>query len=97
MYNSGAGLVASRALAIIALADNTAFKQSQYDSAFVLTEYFGYLRRDPDDGGYNFWLKILNAGEANNYRGMVCVFITAREYEGRFSSVVNHTNAECAP
>ena len=34
----------------------------QYNPAFVLMQYFGYLRRDADDppdnnfGGYNFWL-----------------------------------------
>jgi len=27
---------------------NAEFRQSQYNSAFVLMEYFGYLRRDAD-------------------------------------------------
>jgi hypothetical protein len=37
-----------------------------YNPAFVLMEYFGYLRRNPDDApdgnfsGYDFWLAKLN-------------------------------------
>jgi len=26
------------------------------NEAFVMMEYFGYLRRDPDADGYAFWL-----------------------------------------
>ena len=26
----------------------------------MLTEYFGYLRRDIDQGGYDFWVDVLN-------------------------------------
>ena len=78
------------------IADNVAFKQMQYNAAFVLTEYFGYLRRDPEPDGFNFWLNVLNNGEANNYRGMVCSFITSTEYQHRFSVVVSHTNGECS-
>ncbi|HEY0408596.1 MAG TPA: S8 family serine peptidase, partial [Pyrinomonadaceae bacterium] len=37
-----------------------AFKDREYDPAFVLMQYFGYLRRDPDEGGYQFWLSVLN-------------------------------------
>jgi hypothetical protein len=59
-------------------------------------EYFGYLRRDLDPGGYDFWLNVLNNREPNNYRGMVCAFITSAEYQLRFSLLVTHTNAECA-
>ena len=57
------------------------FKQAEYNSAFVLMEYFGYLKRDPDQAGYDFWLNILNHREPGNYRGMVCAFITSDEYQ----------------
>ena len=96
-YNNAANTVDSRAAAVRALADNATFKQSQYNSAFVLTEYFSYLRRDPDQNGYHFWLSVLNTGDVNNYRGMVCSFLTSREYQLRFSSVVMHDNSECGP
>ncbi len=71
------------------------FRTREYNPAFVLMEYFGYLRRDLDPGGYDFWLNVLNNREPNNYRGMVCAFITSAEYQHRFSAFVTHTNAEC--
>jgi hypothetical protein len=68
---------------------------SQYNPAFVLMQYFGYLRRNVDSAGYAFWLDIVNNREPNNYRAMVCAFITSTEYQLRFGSVVTHGNAEC--
>jgi hypothetical protein len=95
-YNSASNTVNSRAAVVRAIADNTAFKQTEYNAAFVLTEYFSFLRRDPEAAGYNFWLNVLSTGDVNNYRGMVCSFITSAEYQRRFSSVVSHTNGECS-
>src|SRR4030095_7408223 len=57
----------SRATALLEVAANAAFRQQEQNAAFVLMEYFGYLRRDPsaapdsDLSGYNFWLNKLNA------------------------------------
>ncbi len=68
---------------------------SQYNPAFVLMQYFGYLRRDVDRDGYDFWLDVINNREPNNYHGMVCSFITSREYQLRFGSVVTRSNADC--
>lgn len=59
-------------------------------------QYFGYLRRVEDAKGYEFWLNVLNK-QPNDYRRMVCAFITSVEYQHRFSSAVTHTNAECGP
>ncbi|MGB9182273.1 MAG: DUF4214 domain-containing protein, partial [Pyrinomonadaceae bacterium] len=59
------------------------------------TEYFSYLRRDPDEAGLDFWVNVLDNREPNNYRGMVCSFITSAEYQKRFASVVSHSNSEC--
>jgi hypothetical protein len=73
------------------------FKQAVYNPSFVLMEYFGYLKRDPEKPGYDFWLNVLNNKEPQNYRGMVCSFITSSEYQLRFSPVVTHNNKECAP
>jgi hypothetical protein len=70
-------------------------KTSQYNPAFVLMQYFGYLRRDVDQGGYDFWLDVLNNREPNNYLGMVCAFTTSREYQLRFGSVVTRSDADC--
>jgi hypothetical protein len=71
----------------------------EYNRSFVLMQYFGYLRRDPDPGGYQFWLNILNSQQQGQSaaHGMVCAFITSAEYQDRFSAVHIHTNADCGP
>jgi len=94
-YNSVADMNQSRALVLSDVANNSTFSQAQYNQAFVLVEYFGYLQRNPDTGGYDFWLNVISNREVGNYRGMVCGFITSNEYQRRFSSVVTHTNGEC--
>jgi len=44
------------------IAEDNDFKTSQSNRAFVLMEYFGYLRRNPTEApdtdftGYDFWL-----------------------------------------
>jgi hypothetical protein len=73
-----------------------AFKQREYNPSFVLMQYFGYLRRDADQAGYGFWLDILNRLPApNNYRSMVCAFITSAEYQDRFGPVRTRNDGEC--
>jgi hypothetical protein len=95
LYHSGASLTESRSLVLRSVAEGSLFKQTQYNAAFVLMEYYGYLGRNPDRQGYDFWLNVLNEGDRNNYRGMVCSFITSAEYQRRFSAVVTRSNAEC--
>jgi hypothetical protein len=68
------------------VADDTAFRLAEYNPAFVQMRYLGYLRRDPDPGGYDFWLNVLNNRDPNNYRGMVCAFLTSAEYQLRFGT-----------
>jgi glucose/arabinose dehydrogenase len=94
-YNSGAGQVESRSLALRFATESAAVHDATYNAAFVLTEYFGYLKRDPDQEGYDFWLDVLRNREPGNVRGMVCSFITSTEYQRRFSTIVTHSNAEC--
>ncbi len=84
-----------RSLVVSDAVQATEFAQAEYNKAFVLMEYFGYLRRNPDTNGYNFWLDVLNGREAGNYRGMVCAFITSTEYQRRFSTLITHNNSEC--
>jgi hypothetical protein len=80
------------------IADNLVFIDREYNASFVLMEYFGYLRRDPDQGGYDFWLGQVNRFPIRDIavqHAMVCSFITSAEYQQRFSALVPHTNAEC--
>jgi len=80
------------------IAENQAFIDHEYSASFVLSQYFDYLRRDPDQGGYTFWLGQINAfpvRDAGAQHAMVCSFITSSEYQLRFSPVVTHSNVEC--
>ncbi|MFN2453160.1 MAG: DUF4394 domain-containing protein [Pyrinomonadaceae bacterium] len=71
------------------------FSTREFNPTFVLAEYLGYLRRDPDEAGYQFWLDVLNNRVPGNYRAMVCAFLTSAEYQQRFGSNVTRTNADC--
>jgi len=73
------------------VADDSTLRDAEFNKAFVLMQYFGYLRRSPNEapdsdfGGFNFWL-----GKLNNFNGsfvdaeMVKSFLVAGEYRGRF-------------
>jgi hypothetical protein len=89
-YDSG-----GRALVVRHASEASSFVAAEYNKAFVLMEYFGYLRRETDQGGYDYWLDVLNNGAVGNYRGMVCAFLTSTEYQLRFSTVVTRSNADC--
>jgi hypothetical protein len=84
-----------RASALRAGISANAFTEPEYNKAFVLMEYFGYLRRTEDQGGFDFWLDVLNNREPQNYRGMVCSFLTSTEYQRRFSPIITRGNNEC--
>jgi hypothetical protein len=61
-----------------------AFYNKEFDDAFVFMEYIGYLRRNPDQGGYDFWLgKLKQYGNWSDAE-MVLAFIRAPEYRNRF-------------
>ena len=50
----------TRADVLLHIAEHEGFVQAKRNEAFVLMQYFGYLRRDPDQSGYQFWLNKLN-------------------------------------
>ena len=62
-----------------------AFYTQESNRAFVQLEYFGYMKRDPDDAGYAFWLGKLNQFGGNFVNAeMVLAFISSPEYRARF-------------
>jgi hypothetical protein len=82
---------AARARAVRRVAENTTFNQQEFNRAFVLMQYFGYLRRNPNDvpdadhTGYDFWLTKLNEFNGNFVNAeMVKAFIVSSEYRRRF-------------
>ncbi|MDX6696447.1 MAG: hypothetical protein QOF02_4050 [Blastocatellia bacterium] len=99
-YNTAGGGDAGRATVLRQVADNQAYAQAEYNKAFVLMQYFGFLKRNPDEGGYQFWLNVVNNSVPNDpsgYRSMVCAFITSPEYQQRFSGVITRNDTVCAP
>ncbi|MEA2206039.1 MAG: hypothetical protein QOE77_2815 [Blastocatellia bacterium] len=86
---------ATRGQVVRNIIDNQTFATAEYNAAFVLMQYFGYLRRDAEPEGYAFWLNVVNNRAVNNYLGMVCSFVTSAEFQLRFGSSVTHSNAEC--
>jgi hypothetical protein len=76
---------AARARALRRVAENETFSQREFREAFVLMQYFGYLRRDPDAAGFQHWLGKLNQFNGNFIQAeMVKAFITSIEYRQRF-------------
>jgi hypothetical protein len=81
----------TRAQIVRAVAEDADLSTAEKNKAFVLMQYFGYLRRDPNAGndsdytGYDFWLqKLNNHGGDFHAAQMVRSFIVSGEYLGRF-------------
>jgi hypothetical protein len=75
----------TRAEALRSIAENSRFVNAKFNQAFVMMEYYGYLRRDYDAGGYAFWLNKLNEFNGNFEQAeMVKAFIVSGEYHDRF-------------
>jgi hypothetical protein len=75
----------TRAVVLQRIAENQQFAQAKHNETFVMMEYFGYLRRDPDADGYQFWLNKLNQFDGNFEQAeMVKAFINSGEYRARF-------------
>ena len=86
--------VAKRASVLRSVAEDQDLKNVEKNRAFVLMQYFGYLRRNPNDppelnlnfDGYNFWLGKLNEFNGNFVNAeMVKAFIISGEYRQRFA------------
>ncbi len=81
----------TRAQVLRAVAEDPDLFAAESNRAFVLVQYFGYLRRNPNDPqdtdytGYDFWLRKLNEFNGNFVSAeMVKAFILSGEYQGRF-------------
>jgi hypothetical protein len=83
----------ARARVLRRIAENSTLRQQEFNKAFVLMQYFGYLRRNPFDppeltlnfDGFNFWLNKLEQFNGNFVNAeMVKAFIISGEYRQRF-------------
>ncbi|HZI18965.1 MAG TPA: PQQ-dependent sugar dehydrogenase [Pyrinomonadaceae bacterium] len=82
---------ATRSDVLVAVAQDLDFRAAEFNRAFVLMQYFGYLRRNPDDSpdsdfsGHQFWLDQLNRHGGNYVTAeLVKAFILSLEYRRRF-------------
>jgi len=104
LYNTG-----GRGAVVYRLADdnqqtnpinNRPFIDAEYNLTFVTNEYFGYLRRDGDPNGMNFWLGQVNPAplhDITKQHAMVCAFISSDEYQSRFADIITQHQTACAP
>ena len=81
----------TRAQVLRQVAEDGDLHNAEKNKAFVLMQYMGYLRRDPNGGqdtdhsGYDFWLTKLNSFNGNYIEAeMVKAFITSVEFRERF-------------
>ena len=93
---SGNNTPAGRAAVLRRVAEDPDLAAREFSPAFVLMQYFGYLRRNPDDvgfdgqadpafNGFHFWLSKLNANGGDYRRAeMVRAFLDSIEYRRRF-------------
>jgi hypothetical protein len=88
---NGNNTTLGRASAVRQVAENAEFNRREFNRAFVLMQYFGYMRRNPNDApdtdfsGWQFWLDKLNQFNGNFVNAeMVRAFIISTEYRQRF-------------
>jgi hypothetical protein len=82
-----------RAVVLRQVAEDQTLVERERNRAFVLMQYFGYLRRNPDDApekdlnfaGWRFWLGKLDEFNGDYRRAeMVKAFLDSDEYRRRF-------------
>jgi hypothetical protein len=93
LVNDLAASAKTRAQVLRAVVEDPDFVIAEFNRALVLMEYFGYLRRNPNDPqdsdytGYDFWLTKLNQFNGNYINAeMVKAFLSSIEYRQRFGS-----------
>ncbi len=91
LVNELTGGTKTRAQVVRAVAEDSDLFNAEKNRAFVLMQYLGYLRRDPNSGpdtdytGYDFWLRKLIQFNGNFVQAeMVKSFIVSGEYRQRF-------------
>jgi hypothetical protein len=91
LVNDLASGAKARAQVLREVAEDQDLNRAELNRAFVLMQYFGYLRRNPNDPadsdytGYDFWLTKLNYFKGNFVNAeMVKAFLDSEEYITRF-------------
>jgi hypothetical protein len=77
------GQALTRAQVLRAVVESDEVAAAEFNRAFVAMQYYGYLRRTPEEEGYNNWLRVINQ-DPKNIRVMVNGFMNSVEYRLRF-------------
>jgi hypothetical protein len=72
----------TRAVVLRAVTEDGQVYQKYYNEAFVIMQYFGYLRRSAD-ASYRQWIETMNSN-GGDYRTMINGFLNSAEYRNRF-------------
>jgi hypothetical protein len=73
----------TRAQVLRAIADSDQVASLEFNQSFVAMQYYGYLRRTPEQSGFDSWLNYLNTHPGDS-RTMVNGFMNSAEYRLRF-------------
>ncbi|HKU75963.1 MAG TPA: matrixin family metalloprotease [Pyrinomonadaceae bacterium] len=87
-----------RAMVLARLASDQRLVDANYNQALVLFQYFTYLRRSPDEAGYNAWVNSLKnkpLRDPDAARSLVCNFLQSAEYQNRFAMVATRNSRDC--
>ncbi|MEJ7618100.1 MAG: Calx-beta domain-containing protein, partial [Pyrinomonadaceae bacterium] len=85
LINDLTGGAKTRSQVLREVAESAEVQQMFFNEAFVAMQYFGYLRRDPEPGGFAAWLNVINT-TPNGERIMIDGFLNSVEYRNRFAS-----------
>jgi hypothetical protein len=75
-----------RAGTLRAFMETPELQSAFFDRGFVTMLYFGFLRRDPELGGFSFWMQKLNSTN-HDYRFLIGGFMNSDEYRFRFALI----------
>jgi len=91
LVNDLASGAKNRAQVLRAVAEDSDLARNEFNKAFVLMQYYGYLLRNPNDSpdlnfnGFDFWLAKLDQFNGNFVEAeMVKAFLNSGEYKQRF-------------
>jgi len=80
---AGAQEALTRAQVLRAIVESDEVSAAEYQGAFVAMQYYGYLRRTPEQQGYDDWLRVIRQ-DPKNIRVMINGFLNSQEYALRF-------------
>ena len=87
LINGLANQTETRATVLRKISEKPEFRSAEFNSMFVLMEYYGFLRRNPDQAGFNFWLTKLNSFNGDYFAAeMVKAFVESNEFRQRFGT-----------